>query len=106
MSLKDTIRVVQSGQRRIKIFIDFWNVVIKPAATCENFDVRVHWDKLVDHLVSHTRQGYFDETTGELPAAISSVQNLSRMLNNHRLCRRYSTNTAPIPACFSVLLKG
>jgi uncharacterized LabA/DUF88 family protein len=66
MSLRDTIRVVQSGQRRIKIFIDFWNVVINARSRCKNFDVRVHWDKLVDHLISHTRQGYFDETTGEL----------------------------------------
>lgn len=66
MSFKDTIRVVQSGRRRIKIFVDFWNVVINARSQCKNFDVRVHWDKLVEHLVGHTRQGYFDETTGEL----------------------------------------
>jgi uncharacterized LabA/DUF88 family protein len=65
MSLRDSIRVVQSGQRRIKIFIDFWNVVIN-ARSQTKFNVNVHWDKLAEHLVSHTRQGYFDETTGEL----------------------------------------
>jgi uncharacterized LabA/DUF88 family protein len=66
MAFKDTIRVVQSGQRRIKIFVDFWNVVINARSQCKDFDIHVHWDRLVSTLVHETKQGYFDETTGEL----------------------------------------
>jgi uncharacterized LabA/DUF88 family protein len=63
---KDTIEVIQSGPRRIKLFVDFWNVVINARSQCKKYDVHVHWDKLVDHLVAQTRQGYHDKTTGEL----------------------------------------
>ncbi|MDR3466804.1 MAG: NYN domain-containing protein [Xanthobacteraceae bacterium] len=66
MAFKDTIRVVQSGQRRMKIFVDFWNVVINARSQCKNFDVHIHWDKLVENAVHNTRQGYLDETVGEL----------------------------------------
>lgn len=66
MPFKDTIRVIQSGQRRIKIFVDFWNVVINARSQCKDFNVYVHWDRLVNNLVHETKQGYFDETTGEL----------------------------------------
>jgi uncharacterized LabA/DUF88 family protein len=66
MPFKETIEVIQSGQRRIKLFVDFWNVVINARSQCRNFDIHVHWDKLVGHLVDQTRQGYFDKTNGEL----------------------------------------
>ncbi|MCZ7486653.1 NYN domain-containing protein [Rhizobium rhizogenes] len=66
MPLKETIRVIQSGQRRIKLFVDFWNVVINVRNQSRMFDVDVKWDKLAESLVSETRQGYFDDTTGEL----------------------------------------
>jgi len=66
MPFKETIRVIQSGQRRIKIFVDFWNVVINARGQCKDFDVNVHWDRLVNNLVHETQQGYLDETTGEL----------------------------------------
>jgi uncharacterized LabA/DUF88 family protein len=66
MAFKDTIRVVQSGQRRMKLFVDFWNVVINARSQCKNFNVHVHWDKLVESAVRDTKQGYFDETVGEL----------------------------------------
>jgi uncharacterized LabA/DUF88 family protein len=66
MPLQDTIRVVNSRQRRIKLFVDFWNVVINARKQCKNFDVEVRWEKLAEHLVSETRQGFSDETTGEL----------------------------------------
>jgi uncharacterized LabA/DUF88 family protein len=66
MPFKDTIEVIQSGQRRIKLFVDFWNVVINARNQCKNFDVHVRWDRLVDHLIHQTRQGYYDKTTGEL----------------------------------------
>jgi uncharacterized LabA/DUF88 family protein len=66
MPLNDTIEVIQSGQRRIKLFVDFWNVVINARNQCKNFDVHVSWDRLVDHLIYQTRQGYHDKTTGEL----------------------------------------
>jgi uncharacterized LabA/DUF88 family protein len=66
MAFKDTVRVIQSGQRRIKIFVDFWNVVINARNLCKDFDVDVHWDKIIGHLIQETRQGHFDETNGEL----------------------------------------
>ncbi|MBB3390322.1 uncharacterized LabA/DUF88 family protein [Rhizobium sp. BK275] len=66
MPLKETIRVVQSGQRRIKLFVDFWNVVINARNQSKMFDIDVKWDALAESLVTETRQGYFDETTGEL----------------------------------------
>ena len=66
MPLKETIRVVQSGQRRIKLFVDFWNVVINARNQSGLFDVEIQWDKLAESLVSETKQGHFDETTGEL----------------------------------------
>jgi hypothetical protein len=65
MSLRDTVRVIQSGQRRVKIFIDFWNVVIN-ARKQTSFEIEIHWDKLADQLVGETRAGYEDETTGDL----------------------------------------
>ncbi|WP_237152078.1 NYN domain-containing protein [Oryzibacter oryziterrae] len=66
MSLKDTIRVVQSGRRRIKLFVDFWNVMINARKLCKNFDIDVRWDALSELLVSSTRLGHFDDTIGEL----------------------------------------
>jgi uncharacterized LabA/DUF88 family protein len=66
MPFKETIEVLQSGRRRIKLFVDFWNVVINARNQCKNFDVHVCWDKLVDDLVDRTRQGYHDKTAGEL----------------------------------------
>lgn len=66
MPFKDTIEVIQSGPRRIKLFVDFWNVVITARNQCKNFDVHVHWDKLVDHLIHQTKQGYHDKTNAEL----------------------------------------
>lgn len=66
MSFNDRIEVIQSGQRRIKLFVDFWNVVINARNQCKDFDIHVHWDRLVDHLVHQTRQGHYDRTTGEL----------------------------------------
>lgn len=65
MSFRDTVRVIQSGQRRVKIFIDFWNVVIN-ARKQTSFEIEIHWDKLADQLVGETRAGYGDETTGDL----------------------------------------
>lgn len=65
--LRDTIEVIQSGQRRIKLFVDFWNVVINARSQCsKNFNVHLHWDKLVNDLIHQTRQGHHDNTNGEL----------------------------------------
>jgi uncharacterized LabA/DUF88 family protein len=62
---KETVRVVQSGQRRIKIFVDFWNVVIN-ARSQTKFNVDIKWDLLVDSIVAQTRQDFGDKTNGEL----------------------------------------
>lgn len=79
MPLKDTIRVVQSSQRRIKLFVDFWNVIINARNLCKNFDVDVRWDALSQFLVNSTRQGHYDETVGELAGCyvFGSVSNSS-----------------------------
>jgi uncharacterized LabA/DUF88 family protein len=65
MSFRDTVRVIQSGQRRVKIFIDFWNVVIN-ARKQTSFRIEIHWDKIADQLVGETWAGHGDETTGDL----------------------------------------
>jgi uncharacterized LabA/DUF88 family protein len=66
MSFKDTIRVVQSGGRRIKIFVDFWNVVINARKQAEKLDIEVRWDALAEQILQETHRGYGDETSGEL----------------------------------------
>lgn len=66
MSFRDTVRVIQTGSRRLKIFVDFWNVVISARQQTQKFDIEVRWNDLADLMVSETRQGYFDETPGTL----------------------------------------
>jgi len=66
LSLKDTIRVIQSNKRRVKIFVDFWNVVINARKQAKKFDLEIKWNALSDLVVSHTRLGYSDESGAEL----------------------------------------
>jgi uncharacterized LabA/DUF88 family protein len=66
MSFRDTIRVIQPGRRRLKIFVDFWNVVVNARNISKNIDVDVRWDRLVDQVVAETSSGHSDETAGEL----------------------------------------
>lgn len=65
MNFRDTVRVIQSGQRRVKIFIDFWNVVIN-ARQQTSFPIDIHWDRIAEQLVGETWGGHGDETTGDL----------------------------------------
>jgi uncharacterized LabA/DUF88 family protein len=66
MSLRDsTVRVIQPGQRRLKIFVDFWNLIIN-ARKQTKFKIDFHWDKLAEGLVGETRLGYGDESLGNL----------------------------------------
>jgi NYN domain len=64
--MRDAIRVVQSGGRRLKVFVDFWNVVITARKQCKLFEVEVLWDALAAHILDATQLGYGDETTGEI----------------------------------------
>ncbi|SFJ48617.1 NYN domain-containing protein [Bosea sp. OK403] len=66
MPLAETIRVIQPGKRRIKLFVDFWNVVISARKVSKLFEIDVIWDKLSEAIVNQTRQGHFDESNGEL----------------------------------------
>ena len=61
---RETIRVVQPGKKRIKIFADFWNVIIN-ARSHTGLDISVSWDRLAEHIVSETHIG-FDDTAGSL----------------------------------------
>lgn len=63
--MRDTIRVVQSGNRRIKVFADFWNVVIN-ARSKTSFDIGIDWSKLSEQIVWETKGGHSDESLGEL----------------------------------------
>jgi hypothetical protein len=65
MPLRDTVRVIQSGRRRLKIFVDFWNLVIN-ARKQTSFKLDIHWDKIAEYLVGETRGGYGDKTQGDL----------------------------------------
>jgi len=66
VSFRDTIRVIQPGRRRLKIFVDFWNVVINARKVAKNIDVDVQWDNLVNQILAETSGGYSDETSGDL----------------------------------------
>jgi uncharacterized LabA/DUF88 family protein len=66
MSFRDTIRVIQPGRRRLKIFVDFWNVVVNARNVIKDIDVDVQWDRLVGQVVAETSNGHSDETNGEL----------------------------------------
>lgn len=66
MALSETIRVIQTGQKRIKIFIDFWNVVINARNQCKDFDLDIRWDSLCEYVVRAAKQGHSDEAIGEL----------------------------------------
>ncbi|MGO8953728.1 MAG: NYN domain-containing protein [Rhodomicrobium sp.] len=66
MGFKDTVRVVQPGGRRLKVFVDFWNVVISARQQASKFDVEVRWDALTELILSSTHRGFGDETIGEL----------------------------------------
>jgi uncharacterized LabA/DUF88 family protein len=66
MPFGDKIRVIQSGGRRLKIFIDFWNVVISARQQTETFEIELNWDALAEQLISETREGFSDETQGAL----------------------------------------
>jgi hypothetical protein len=61
MSFRDTIRVIQPGRRRLKIFVDFWNVVVNARNISKNIDVDVRWDRLVDQVVAETSSGHSDD---------------------------------------------
>jgi uncharacterized LabA/DUF88 family protein len=65
MPLRDTLRVIQPAQRRLKIFVDFWNLIIN-ARKQTTFKIDFHWDKLAERLVGETRRGYGDESQGDL----------------------------------------
>lgn len=66
MALPQEIRVIQSSQRRIKLFVDFWNVVITARSQCKIFDIDILWNKLSEHIIAQTRHNYDDKTYGEL----------------------------------------
>jgi uncharacterized LabA/DUF88 family protein len=68
MAFRDTLRVIQPSQRRLKIFVDFWNIVIN-ARKQTSFKVDILWNSLTEHLVAETRGGYGDESSGELAGA-------------------------------------
>ncbi|MGA3311069.1 MAG: hypothetical protein ABSD08_21030 [Xanthobacteraceae bacterium] len=65
MSFHDTVRVIQPGQRRLKIFIDFWNLVIN-ARKQTSFEIDVQWNSLAEYFVGETWKGHGDESTGDL----------------------------------------
>ena len=65
MPFRDTVRVIQPGQRRLKIFVDFWNLIIN-ARKQTKLKVIFHWDKLAERLVNETHRGYGDESHGDL----------------------------------------
>lgn len=52
--------------RRIKVFVDFWNVVINARQQSKKFDVEVRWDVLVDLILQESIQGYSGTTNGDL----------------------------------------
>jgi len=64
--MRDTVRVIQANKRRVKIFVDFWNVVVNARNQSKMFDLEVRWDALADFVLNKTRSGYTDETTGEM----------------------------------------
>lgn len=66
MPFTDAVRVIQTGSRRLKIFVDFWNVVISARQQTKKFEIEVKWNVLADQMVSETRQDYHDETPGTL----------------------------------------
>jgi uncharacterized LabA/DUF88 family protein len=65
VSFRETVRVIQPGQRRLKIFVDFWNLMIN-ARSQTSFEIDFHWDKLAKNLVGQTHRGYGDESHGDL----------------------------------------
>ncbi len=66
MPLAETIRVIQPGKRRIKLFVDFWNVIINSRKISSEYEIDIIWDKFAEQIVHQTRHGYSDETSGEL----------------------------------------
>jgi uncharacterized LabA/DUF88 family protein len=66
MSFKNTVRVVQPGGRRLKVFVDFWNVVISARQQVSKFEIEVRWDALTELILDSTHRGFSDETIGEL----------------------------------------
>lgn len=66
MPLKDTIRVVQSGNRRVKIFVDFWNLILNARKSTDQFDIDIDWNALANFVLHNTRIDYSDESSGSL----------------------------------------
>jgi uncharacterized LabA/DUF88 family protein len=66
MPFADTLRVIQTGSRRLKIFVDFWNVVISARRQTQKFEIEVKWNVLADQMVSETSQDYHDQAPGTL----------------------------------------
>jgi uncharacterized LabA/DUF88 family protein len=64
-SFQNTVRVIQPGQRRLKVFIDFWNLVIN-ARKQTSFEIDIHWNNIAEYLVDETRGGFSDESVGDL----------------------------------------
>jgi uncharacterized LabA/DUF88 family protein len=66
MPFSDTVRVIQTGSRRTKIFVDFWNVVISARKQTQKLEIEVNWNILASEMVNETHQDYSDETRGTL----------------------------------------
>lgn len=66
MSLRETVRVIQPSQRRLKIFVDFWNVIISARNQSSKFELNFRWDRLADDLLTATRVSIFDESVASL----------------------------------------
>lgn len=66
MGIGDTIRVIQPGRRRLKIFVDFWNVLIHARSRVDAFNIDVNWDVLSQQILSETKQGFHDESIGDI----------------------------------------
>lgn len=62
---RETVGVLRPELRRIKIFIDFWNVVIN-ARKQSSFDVVVDWEQLAEYIASQTRSRMGDESSSVL----------------------------------------
>lgn len=63
--MRETINVIQSSERRVKVFIDFWNVVIA-ARSQTSFDVELRWDAFVNLIVRETQSSYGENSNSLL----------------------------------------
>jgi hypothetical protein len=63
---RQTIRVIQPGQQRVKVFVDFWNVIINSRKQTNDLQLDFNWNRLADFIVSETYRGHSDESSTQI----------------------------------------